>query len=358
MVLPSLVICCRLLPVRGVAEDVISRRVILLAAGVSALAVVAAAALIYVAYYVPNRMEPVEGMATETQYLVTVPAPAPAQASDQADMAAGLAPVGELRGGAPNASDASSGPQQVPAGRDGNEAMNVQSQDAPAMRDNKDTPNQGALTPGGPEEPQLAADEVSAPIPAAGEVSTPAPETVNLGYIAGGAQPSPETSTPPVATFAGVAQAPSVAAAEAPATVTGGTGASDAGPRVAGRDANDQAGPIPKKTALKYPNLGSHLNGLVASVEEGRATARDAAEGASIYRDESVAVTIRLSGRVAEVVAFLEDNGGDPRNVGEDYIEAYVPVPLLGAVSERPGVIRVREIIPPQPAQVGAASRP
>ena len=50
------------------------------------------------------------------------------------------------------------------------------------------------------------------------------------------------------------------------------------------------------------------------------------------------------------VVRFLEDNGGDPRNVGEDYIEAYVPVPLLGQLSEQPGVIRVREIIPPQPA--------
>ena len=51
-----------------------------------------------------------------------------------------------------------------------------------------------------------------------------------------------------------------------------------------------------------------------------------------------------------EVVSFLEDNGGSPRNVGEDYIEAYVPVTLLGQTSEQPGVIRVREITPPQPA--------
>ncbi len=61
-----------------------------------------------------------------------------------------------------------------------------------------------------------------------------------------------------------------------------------------------------------------------------------------------MAVTIYLSGNVAEVVSFLEDNGGDPRNVGEDYIEAYVPVTLLGPVSEQTGVIRVREIVPPQ----------
>ena len=50
------------------------------------------------------------------------------------------------------------------------------------------------------------------------------------------------------------------------------------------------------------------------------------------------------------MVDFLVDNGGDPRNVGENYIEAYVPVTLLGQLSEQPGVIRVREIIPPEPA--------
>ena len=38
-----------------------------------------------------------------------------------------------------------------------------------------------------------------------------------------------------------------------------------------------------------------------------------------------------------------------PRKVGEDYIEAYVPVILLGQLSQQPGVIRVREIIPPEP---------
>ena len=65
-----------------------------------------------------------------------------------------------------------------------------------------------------------------------------------------------------------------------------------------------------------------------------------------------MAVTIHLTANVLEVVQFLQDRGGDPRNVGEDYIEAYVPVSLLGAVSEHPGVIRVREIVPPQPAQL------
>ena len=64
-------------------------------------------------------------------------------------------------------------------------------------------------------------------------------------------------------------------------------------------------------------------------------------------------MTVYLFGNIADVAGFLEDNGGDPRNVGEDYIEAYVPVTLLGELSEQPGVLRVREIVPPQPNQAG-----
>ena len=108
---------------------------------------------------------------------------------------------------------------------------------------------------------------------------------------------------------------------------------------------------IPDKTALNYPNLGSHLDQLVVSVEAGQATVQDAASNSPVHSGESVAVAIYLTGNVDAVVSFLEDNGGDPRNVGEDYIEAYVPVTLLGPVSEQPGVVRVREIVPPQPAQ-------
>ncbi len=122
-------------------------------------------------------------------------------------------------------------------------------------------------------------------------------------------------------------------------------------PRSDGTGGDNQAPPIPEKVELNYPNLGSHLDQLVASVEAGQATSKDAAGETPVYSGESVAVTIYLTGNVEEVVSFLEDNGGDPRNVGEDYIEAYVPVTLLGPVSEQPGVIRVREIIPPEPAQ-------
>ena len=117
----------------------------------------------------------------------------------------------------------------------------------------------------------------------------------------------------------------------------------------AAADGDDNQFTIPEKAELKYPNLGSMLNQLAARVEEGEATAEDAAGDAPVHRAESVAVTIYLSGNVGAVVRFLEDFGGSPRNVGEDYIEAYVPVSLLGPVSEQTGVIRVREIVPPEP---------
>ena len=120
-------------------------------------------------------------------------------------------------------------------------------------------------------------------------------------------------------------------------------------PRSGGTGGDNQAPPIPNKTALNYPNLGSHLDQLVTSVEEGQSTSLDAAGYTPVHSGASVAVTIHLSGSVDDVVTFLEENGGDPRNVGEDYIEAYVPVTLLGQLSQQPGVARVREIVPPEP---------
>ena len=123
----------------------------------------------------------------------------------------------------------------------------------------------------------------------------------------------------------------------------------DEGKNEQAAQSQEQALPIPEKAELKYPNLGSHLDGLVVQVEGGETASEDAASEAPVHSGESVAVTIYLTGNVDDVVSFLEDNGGDPRNVGEDYIEAYVPVTLLGLVSEQPGVIRVREIVPPEP---------
>lgn len=115
-----------------------------------------------------------------------------------------------------------------------------------------------------------------------------------------------------------------------------------------GTNGDNRASHLPEKAQLKYPNLGFRLNNLVVQVEEEAASTRDAEDGAGVQGDGSIAVTVHVSGNVEDVLGFLENNGGDPRNVGEDYIEAYVSVTLLGALSKQPGALRVREIIPPQ----------
>ena len=88
------------------------------------------------------------------------------------------------------------------------------------------------------------------------------------------------------------------------------------------------------------------LDDLIARVEAGEISAEDAAGEAPLHRGESVAVTIYLSGNVDGVVRFLQDNGVSPRNVGEDYIEAFIPILLLPQTSEQPGVLRVEVVIP------------
>ena len=101
-----------------------------------------------------------------------------------------------------------------------------------------------------------------------------------------------------------------------------------------------------------YPYMDSNLNRIVEQVQTGQFTAQAAAANAPLSSDESVAVTIYVTeGSAVAIVAFLESNGASPRNVGTDYIEAYVPVSLLPAASQREGVTSIRTIIPPQPAQ-------
>ena len=182
-------------------------------------------------------------------------------------------------------------------------------------------------------------------------VSTPAPS--NTPGMEVTVRVSPKAAGTEISTPTTGAKVKSEKTEEIPATVNAPKDTPESIRRRDGAGGDDQALPIPDKGELKYPDLGSRLDGLVAKVEAGQATAQEAAADTPVHSGESVAVTIYLSGSVDEVVAFLEENGGDPRNVGEDYIEAYVPVPLLGPVSERPGVIRVREIVPPEPGRGG-----
>ena len=99
-------------------------------------------------------------------------------------------------------------------------------------------------------------------------------------------------------------------------------------------------------------NLDSILAGIVRQHESGEFTAQAAASSAPVATEHSVAVTLYLKeGQIESVRDYLEQNGADPRNIGTDYIEAYVPVSRLADVSVQQGVISVRAIVPSQPAQ-------
>ena len=112
--------------------------------------------------------------------------------------------------------------------------------------------------------------------------------------------------------------------------------------------------PVPPKRTPPLGNLDSMLSQLAARVQDGYSTAHDAASQAPMSADDSVAVTFYLNGDTAPLLTFLRANGGDPRNIGDDYVEAYVPVALLAEASEQPNVVRVQAIVPPQPAGKGS----
>ena len=120
-----------------------------------------------------------------------------------------------------------------------------------------------------------------------------------------------------------------------------------AGPGVSANDGG--ASPDPQQQELTYHNLGSLLDAVVASYESGRQSKRQAAEQGELYQDNSIAVYVILNDNTAGVVDFLDDNGASVRNVSENFIEAYVPVSVLGEASQQAGVIRVRQISPPSP---------
>ena len=104
---------------------------------------------------------------------------------------------------------------------------------------------------------------------------------------------------------------------------------------------------------MTYPKAGSVLDDLIARVASGEISAEAAAQEAPLYRGDAVAVTIHLqTGNVSAMVTFLESNGVTPRSQGEDYVEAFVPIRLLGPVSQQTGVLRMRMIQPPEPDQM------
>ena len=107
-----------------------------------------------------------------------------------------------------------------------------------------------------------------------------------------------------------------------------------------------------KVSPPRYPNLDSNLNRVVEQARTGQLTTRAAAASAPKYHGQSVAVTLYIiEGHADTIASYLEANGASPRNIGADYIEAYIPVSLLVEASRQEGVLSVRAIVPPQPEQ-------
>ena len=281
-----------------------------------------------------------------------------------------LVPAEELQGSYNVAAKTPTSQVEADARHDGNNPMSVVPQEAPVSQETSTTPVEGAVVPGtsiedssglGSDEQgntKVAESNIQAPFPQNNESSTPTPEPTGALHLAGAFQDIPGTPAPVLPASTQISAPPLHDGGGLAVHADDGGGGLDQGPHGQNNDADDQVSIVPEKGILKYPNLGSRLNEMVASFETGRSTAEEAAQGAALHQEESVAVTIYLSGNAEVIVKFLEDNGGDPRNVGEDYIEAYVPITLLGPVSEHLGVVRVREIVPPHEGRAVPVSPP
>ena len=118
---------------------------------------------------------------------------------------------------------------------------------------------------------------------------------------------------------------------------------------------NEQVPPLEGKLhPPKYDGMAYLLNEIVRQYENGALTARAAAKQAPLHREQSVAVTFHIEeDYVRDIWDYLQANDIPAREPLEDehFIEAEVPVSLLAHASELPGVIVVKPIFPPQPAQ-------
>ncbi|RIK42565.1 MAG: hypothetical protein DCC58_10820 [Chloroflexi bacterium] len=112
-----------------------------------------------------------------------------------------------------------------------------------------------------------------------------------------------------------------------------------------------EAGGATQAKPRKFGNskLDSTLNGLVARLNSRSGEAPEAvAADAPISSGSSVLVTIRTSGEVDSIVAWLAARGGLVVNTNIAVIEAYVPVSALDALTQIDGVGRVQSIGKPK----------
>ena len=138
---------------------------------------------------------------------------------------------------------------------------------------------------------------------------------------------------------------------------------------VPGRAVED-APPIPGKAPQQYANLTSQLDGIAKQVDDGLFSADSLTNSALLYElpsgddgqsavngqatvdgesggDALVGVTIYALEDIGGAAGFLKANGVAIRHQGKTYLEAYVPVGLLGLASMQPDVIRIEPIVGP-----------
>ena len=104
------------------------------------------------------------------------------------------------------------------------------------------------------------------------------------------------------------------------------------------------------ETTPKYPNLSDHrLVALVEEFEKAQQSAGSATGQAADGGDTLIEVRVELlsSDKVDALAAWLESQGVSGIDKGEVDIHTWVPVSLLGPMSEQDGVRNVR--IPPEP---------
>ena len=309
---------------------------------VAVVALLATAGLVSVAFYVGNPSEPPEQLGGVPQD------PVMAKDLGSGEFEINAVPLEEFRDGNEGASRTPSKPVETFIRHDGDRTMSVVSQDGLVTLDNTSEGVEDYAMPGlnsnsetglGLDEPvgsAVVVDKAQALFPDTGEASIPTLEPASSGHPADGFQTGPGTGVSASPAFTPTPKAPVDEVGE---TAT----------QLGGNDADDQALIISEKRVLKYPNLGSHLNQLLTSVELGQATAEKAAEGAAIHQGESVAVTIHLSGECGRRGSVPGGQRRRPAQRGRGlYRSLRAGYPCWDRSRNGQVVIRVREIVRPE----------
>ena len=113
-------------------------------------------------------------------------------------------------------------------------------------------------------------------------------------------------------------------------------------------DAEPTPTPTPTPEPPKYPNLDTFLRDLVTKYEAEELSETEAAAKAPVYHGSSVLVEVDLPTNIDVVYTWMGNQGISARYKDPEHIPphmyAYVPVSLLGALSQREGVTLVQPI--------------